>query len=114
LPPDGILPRAKFALHPSLAFAYIGCITARDSSSGLSRTLQRGTRNGITQLSQRALPIFGWAAITLGIVTEWFVAIDVGLDAMTHSFEVTPPLVTAASIVIGWSQRLQVITSRHY
>jgi len=27
----------------------------------------RGTRNGITELSQMAPPIFGWAAITLGI-----------------------------------------------
>ena len=26
-----------------------------------------GTRNGITELSQRAPPIFGWAAITFGI-----------------------------------------------
>jgi len=34
---------------------------------GVSQTLRRGTRNGITELSQRAPPIFGWAAITLGI-----------------------------------------------
>jgi len=34
---------------------------------GVSQTLQRGTRNGITELSQRAPAIFGWAAITLGI-----------------------------------------------
>jgi len=34
---------------------------------GVSQTLQRGTRNGITELSQRAPFIFGWAAITLGI-----------------------------------------------
>jgi len=32
-----------------------------------SQTLRYGTRNGITELSQRAPPIFGWAAITLGI-----------------------------------------------
>jgi len=31
------------------------------------QTLQRGTRNGITELSQRTQPIFGRAAITLGI-----------------------------------------------
>jgi len=24
LPPDGILPRAEFTLHPSLAFSFIG------------------------------------------------------------------------------------------
>jgi len=34
---------------------------------GVSQTLQRGTRVGITELSQRAPPIFGWAAITLDI-----------------------------------------------
>jgi len=65
LPPDGILPGAKFTLRPSLAFSYIGSVTARNSSSG--QTLRRGIRNGITELSQRAPPIFGWAAMTLGI-----------------------------------------------
>ena len=34
---------------------------------GVSETLRRGTRNGTTELSQRAPPIFGLAAITLGI-----------------------------------------------
>jgi len=32
--PDGILPGAKFTLRPSLAFSYIGSVTARQSSSG--------------------------------------------------------------------------------
>jgi len=36
-------------------------------AAGISQTLWRGTRNGITELSQRPPPIFGWAAITLGI-----------------------------------------------
>jgi len=36
-------------------------------AAGLSQTLQRGTRNGITELLQRMPPILGWAAITLGI-----------------------------------------------
>jgi len=36
-------------------------------TAGVSQTLRRGTRNGITEFSQRAPPIFGWAAITLGI-----------------------------------------------
>jgi len=35
--------------------------------AGVSQTLRHGTWNGITELSQRAPPIFGWAAITLGI-----------------------------------------------
>ena len=34
LPPDGILPGAKFTLHQSLAFSYIGSVTARHSSNG--------------------------------------------------------------------------------
>jgi len=67
LAPDEILPGAKVTLRPSLAFSYIGSVTARHTSSGRQPTLWRGTRNGITELSQRAPPIFGWAAITLGI-----------------------------------------------
>jgi len=34
LPPDGILPGAEFTLHPSLAFSYIGSVTARHFSIG--------------------------------------------------------------------------------
>jgi len=34
LAPKGILPRAKFTLRQSLAFSYIGNVTARQSSSG--------------------------------------------------------------------------------
>jgi len=33
MPPNGILPRAKFTLHPSLAFSYIGSVTARHLSA---------------------------------------------------------------------------------
>jgi len=36
-------------------------------AAGISQTLRRVTRNGITKLLQRSPPIFGWAAITLGI-----------------------------------------------
>jgi len=64
LPPDGILPGAKFTLHPSLAFSYIGSVTPRHSSSERQPNLHRGSRNGITELSHRAPPIFGLAAIT--------------------------------------------------
>ena len=40
---------------------------------GVSHTLRHGTRNGITELSQRVPPIFGRAAITLGIGPHfWF------------------------------------------
>jgi len=34
---------------------------------GVSQTLQRGTRNRITELLQSAPPVFGSAAITLGV-----------------------------------------------
>ena len=42
--------------------------------AAVRQTLWRGTGNGITELSQRAPPIFGWAAITLGIGphSSWF------------------------------------------
>jgi len=33
LPPDGILPDVNFTLRPSLAFSYIGSVTARHCSS---------------------------------------------------------------------------------
>jgi len=37
-------------------------------AAGVSQTLLRCTRNGITELSQKAPPTFGWAAITSGII----------------------------------------------
>ena len=37
LPRNGILPRAKFTLRPSLVFSYIGSVTAWHSSSGHQR-----------------------------------------------------------------------------
>ena len=36
-------------------------------AASISQTLRCGTRNGIAQLLQRPPPIFGWAAIMLGI-----------------------------------------------
>jgi len=36
-------------------------------AADVTQTLRRGTRNGITELSQTAPPIFGRAAITLGM-----------------------------------------------
>jgi len=36
-------------------------------AAGVNQTLQRDKRNGIMELLQKAPPIFGWAAITLGI-----------------------------------------------
>jgi len=66
--PVGILPGANFTMRPSLAFSYVlAALLHSTPAGGISQTLQRGTRNGITELSQRVPPIFGWAAITLGI-----------------------------------------------
>jgi len=58
LPLSGILLRAVFTLHPSLAFSYIGRVTAWHVSS-------RHQPNCCVQ--QRAPSVFGRAAITLGI-----------------------------------------------
>ena len=66
LAPHIILPGAKFTLCSSLAFAYTGSVTARHSSIGRQPNFA-ALYNGITELSQRAPPIFGRAAITLGI-----------------------------------------------
>jgi len=42
LRPNGILPGAKCTLRPSLAFSYIGSVTARHSAAaGVSQTLRR-------------------------------------------------------------------------
>jgi len=62
LSPKGILSGAKLTLRPSLALSYIGT-----RALDVSRTLRHGTRNGIKELSPRAPPIFGRAAITLRI-----------------------------------------------
>ena len=61
LPPDGILPGAKFTLnHPSLARSpTLAPLLNGTRAVGVSHSLRRGTRNGITELSQRAPPIFG-------------------------------------------------------
>jgi len=59
------------------------------AAAGVSQTLRRGPRNGITELSQTAPPIFGWAAITLGISphSSFFcesVHLCVGRDTRIH------------------------------
>jgi len=66
---DGILPGAKLSLHPSLAFSYIGSVTARHSSSGRQANcgVVQEMQLGNLELLQRAPPIFGWATTTFGI-----------------------------------------------
>jgi len=64
LPPNGILPAAIFTLRPSLAFSYIGSVTARHSSSGIQPNFAAWYKESNYELLQKAPPIFGWAAIT--------------------------------------------------
>ena len=78
LPPNRILPGAKFTLRPSLAFSYIGSVTARHSQL-VSSKLRHGTRNGIMELLSSSFSTEGAtyiprAAITLGIGPHpsWF------------------------------------------
>ena len=63
LPPDTILPGAKFTLRPSLSLSYTGSFTARHSSSGCrSNFAARCTRNGITELYSAGRPS-RWASV---------------------------------------------------
>ena len=64
LPPNGILPDAKFTLHSSLAFFYIGSITARHASSG------RQPNCGVVSSRDRAAILFdtGWSNYLVFII----------------------------------------------
>jgi len=57
--PDGIFPDAKFTSRPSFASPVLAALLHGTRAAGVSQTLRRGTRNGITELLQRAPPIFG-------------------------------------------------------
>jgi len=67
LPHNGILPGVKFALLQVLHSPILPALLHGTRAAVISQTLWRGTRNEITELSLRAPPRFGWAAITLGI-----------------------------------------------
>ena len=60
----------------------------------VSQALQRGRRNGITEVSQRAPPIFGWAAIMLGIP---IVFLPCGFFYLLSSFSFFPRLISAVA-----------------
>ena len=68
----GLLPLSEF--YPAQNSLYVQVLRSPilaallhgTPAADVSQTLRRGTRNGITELSQRA-SIFGRAAITLGI-----------------------------------------------
>jgi len=67
LPPDRILPGPKFTLVQVLHSPILAALLHGPPAAVISQTLRRRTRNGITELLHRAPPIFGSAAITLGI-----------------------------------------------
>ena len=51
LPPDGILARAKFDCVQVLRSRILAALLHDTSPAGLSQTLRRGTRNGISEFS---------------------------------------------------------------
>jgi len=53
LPPDGILPRAKFTLRPSLRSPILAALVHGTPAAGISQTLRRDTRNGIRNFRRR-------------------------------------------------------------
>ena len=67
LPPNGILSGAKINCVQVLRSPILAALLHDTRAVAVSQTLWRGTGNEITELSQRAPPIFGWAAITLDI-----------------------------------------------
>jgi len=67
LAPDRILLGAKLTLRPSLAFSYIGSITARYFSSGCQPNFAVWYKEWIYRTFAEGAPIFTWAVITLGI-----------------------------------------------
>ena len=67
LAPDGILPGAIFTIYVQvLRSPVLAALLHGSPAAAVSQSLLRGTRNGITELSQRAPSIFGQAVITLG------------------------------------------------
>jgi len=67
----GFCPWRNFAtckIHfASKSSFYMAALLHGTPAAGVSQTLQGGTRNGITELSHTAPPIFGWSAIMLSI-----------------------------------------------
>ena len=69
----GLLPLTEFCLVQNSLYVKVlrspilAALLHGTPAAGVSQTLQCGTRNGITELSQRAPPILGWTAIMLGI-----------------------------------------------
>jgi len=55
-----------FTLNHVLRSPILEALLHGTRAVAVSQTLWRGTRNGITELSQRAISLFGWTAMTLG------------------------------------------------
>ena len=61
LPPNRILPSAKFTLHPTLAFCYIGSVTAQHSSSGrVAITMGIGPHSSCVRFSLFSTKLSDW------------------------------------------------------
>ena len=67
LAPNGILLATKFTCIQVLHSPILAALLHGTRAWTISQTLWRRTRNRITELLQRAPPIFGWVAITLRI-----------------------------------------------
>jgi len=69
----GLLPLTEFCLVQNLLYIQVlrchilAVLLHGTPATGITQTLRHGTSNGNTELSQRAPPIFGKVAITLGI-----------------------------------------------
>jgi len=95
LPHNRILSGAKFTLRPNLVLSCIGSITAQHSSSG---------HQPDCGVEQRAPPIFGRAAITLGIGPHS------SLKCISEKGEVWHIATKIVfSIVCGWSVRQYLV-----
>jgi len=88
--------------HPSIAFSFIGSVTARHSSSGRQPNFVAWYNNGITELSQMAPPIFGWAAITLASA---HIPVNYILNCITLVSDLcTPHCAVLTQDLLGYSQ----------
>ena len=67
LPSDGIFPGQNSLSVQVWHSPILAAILHGTRAAGVSQNLRHATRNGITELTQRAPPIFSWASITLGI-----------------------------------------------
>jgi len=79
------------------------------AAAGVSQTLRRGTKNGITELSQRAPPIFGWAAITLGIGPHSSLLLLLTLKAIIR-FTVAQRVDCRVNLIMPCSEVVQPMT----